>query len=103
MQQRVGAAECFEHLHATGQLGLEPGEPAEQAIAQRALFRRRLDPGRRQPLEDGDGVAHVRREERRAEATAVVATLRQQGVARGAGVELGNEIHHCGHAPVIRI
>ena len=93
MQQRVGPSEHVELLHAPRQLVVEPVEPGEQPIAQRSLLRRRLDPGRGERLEGRDGIAHVRREEGSAQRAAVVATLRQQRVAGGAGVELGDEFH----------
>src|SRR6266571_1275338 len=72
VQQGVGAAERLELMGAPGQLGVQPAEPAR---AYRALLRRRVDLGRDQRLEDGDGVPDVGGEERRAETAAIVAAV----------------------------
>src|SRR6266581_4049302 len=84
VQQGVGAAERLELMGAPGQLGVQPGESAEQARAYRALLRRRVDLGRDQRLEDGDGVPDVGGEERPAETAAIVAAVGEQGMAGGA-------------------
>ena len=93
MQQRVRAAESLELPDAVGHLVAEIAQPGEQAVAQRALGRRDRDPRRDDAAEHGDGVAHIRREERGAEVAAVVPAFGQEGMPGGAGVELGDEVH----------
>src|SRR5207249_4275768 len=102
VQQRIGSAKYIEHLYAPGELVPEPAQSAKQTITQRGLLRRRLDPGWKEALEYGDGVAHVGLEERGAQVAAVMAAFGKQGVAGRASVELGDEIHNGFHAGAVR-
>ncbi len=103
MQQGIGPAERLEQVHAPGQVVAEPVQPGEQAAAQRALLRGRVDPRGGKALEHGDGVMQVRREEGRAQVAAEVPAHGHEGVAGGAGVELGDESHDDPHALRVRM
>ena len=97
MEQRIRLPRLPEHPGPLGPFVAQPTEPDEQAVTQRALFRRGLDPGRGQRLDDGEGIAHVGGEEWRPEIAAVMPTLRDQRVAGGLRVELGDQTHDRHH------
>ena len=93
MQQGIGPPKRLQQVHAPGQVVAELVQPTEQAAAQRALLRSRIDLRWSQGLEHGDRIAQVRDEERCAQVAAVVPALGHHGVAGGAGVELSDEIN----------